>query len=250
MAVPTTIDAVIKLRRGPDGERRTIVFDNGEIVFSTDNKKTFIGDGVTMGGFLIGNHNTIGPLPSPSAVEYDLFYDTSATVLYMLTAAGADHINNYAKLSPTYGASLLYKDGILDINPAYFNNPDTGYVHLTGDIINGPITIESTLNVTEAVTFESQLSMSDQRIVNLHDPIQDKDAVNKITMMNVISALSADFLARLNALANSLQSLNNTLTGQYVKKAGDIMTGKLTIQNALSVTGDIVSNRDVTAFST
>ena len=43
----------IKLRRGLDIERQTILFDQGEIVYCTDTKKVWIGDGLTLGGNLV-----------------------------------------------------------------------------------------------------------------------------------------------------------------------------------------------------
>ena len=44
-----------QLRQGLDADRQTIVFDIGELVYTTDTKKVFIGDGVTMGGVDIYN---------------------------------------------------------------------------------------------------------------------------------------------------------------------------------------------------
>ena len=40
----------IKIRRGLDADRLSVVFDQGEIVYTTDTKLVFIGDGVTPGG--------------------------------------------------------------------------------------------------------------------------------------------------------------------------------------------------------
>jgi hypothetical protein len=40
----------IKIRRGLNADRLSVVFDQGEIVYTTDTKLVFIGDGVTAGG--------------------------------------------------------------------------------------------------------------------------------------------------------------------------------------------------------
>jgi hypothetical protein len=40
----------LRIRRGTEAQRTTIVFDMGEIVYTTDSKKLYIGDGVTTGG--------------------------------------------------------------------------------------------------------------------------------------------------------------------------------------------------------
>jgi hypothetical protein len=40
----------LRIRRGTDAQRLTLTFDQGEVVYTTDTKKVYIGDGVTAGG--------------------------------------------------------------------------------------------------------------------------------------------------------------------------------------------------------
>ena len=40
----------LRIRRGTDAQRETIIFDMGELVYTTDTKKLYIGDGITVGG--------------------------------------------------------------------------------------------------------------------------------------------------------------------------------------------------------
>ena len=40
----------LRIRRGTDAERQTVTFLEGELVYTTDTKKVFIGDGATLGG--------------------------------------------------------------------------------------------------------------------------------------------------------------------------------------------------------
>ena len=44
----------IKVRRGLDADRLTVVFEQGEIAWTTDTQQFYVGDGVTLGGILIG----------------------------------------------------------------------------------------------------------------------------------------------------------------------------------------------------
>lgn len=48
-----------RLRRGLDSERSSIVFDEGELIYTTDTEKLYIGNGSTLGGvdFLNAGHN-------------------------------------------------------------------------------------------------------------------------------------------------------------------------------------------------
>jgi len=43
----------LKIRRGTDAERLTIVPDEGELIYTTDGKSLYVGDGETLGGNLI-----------------------------------------------------------------------------------------------------------------------------------------------------------------------------------------------------
>ena len=44
----------IQIRRGVEAQRALITPDVGELLFTTDNKQLFIGDGATAGGLLVG----------------------------------------------------------------------------------------------------------------------------------------------------------------------------------------------------
>ncbi len=52
----------IKLRRGTDAERQGIVFEQAEIVYTTDTKKVYIGDGLTSGGNIVSGQPSLGTL--------------------------------------------------------------------------------------------------------------------------------------------------------------------------------------------
>jgi len=52
----------IKLRRGLESERTTVLFEQGEIVYVTNTKKVYIGDGLTMGGNLVTGEELLSAL--------------------------------------------------------------------------------------------------------------------------------------------------------------------------------------------
>lgn len=139
------VEAIIRLRRGPDSERRLITFDRGEIVFSSDISHLFIGDGETTGGKLVGNLNYISNLsPSPSAIYGDLYFNALSTILYILSSdAGPDNIQNYARITPDVDNSLVFINGRYGINPTYFKSGGLGYVRLSGDVMYGFLTLHA-----------------------------------------------------------------------------------------------------------
>lgn len=61
----------IKVRRGTNLQRKPIIFEDGEIVYTIDTKRAFIGDDTTQGGNVISNVNYITTVAGlPSTVEY------------------------------------------------------------------------------------------------------------------------------------------------------------------------------------
>ena len=138
-----TIDAIIKIRRGPDAQRRTLLLEPGEIAFSTDIDRAFIGDGIKLGGNYVGNHNSFGVAPSPYAIVKDLYYNTTSNIMYLLTSeSGPDNMGNYARVSPISDTStIIYNKGVFSINKSYFDSTSTGYLKLTGGLMYGYITL-------------------------------------------------------------------------------------------------------------
>ena len=101
------VNAIIRVRRGPEIDRTQTIYDSGELVFSTDKKRLFVGDsennGETgvYGGIVVGNKNWItnnfeklsGILP------YDTVYRTDTSNFHLLT--GTDYLrpDNYILLN-------------------------------------------------------------------------------------------------------------------------------------------------------
>jgi len=50
----------IQIRRGVEAQRALITPDAGELLFTTDNKQLFVGDGATAGGLLVGGGTLVG----------------------------------------------------------------------------------------------------------------------------------------------------------------------------------------------
>jgi hypothetical protein len=50
----------IQIRRGVEAQRALVTPDAGELLFTTDNKQLFVGDGATAGGLLVGGGSSTG----------------------------------------------------------------------------------------------------------------------------------------------------------------------------------------------
>lgn len=87
------VDAFIRARRGTDAERLTVVFKEGELVYTTDAKIMWIGDGVTPGGIRVGS---VGP----GSVSWNDISGKPTTFAPIIGPGGADACaGNDARLS-------------------------------------------------------------------------------------------------------------------------------------------------------
>lgn len=82
--------AKIKLRRGSDQERKTIIFPEGELIYSINSERIYVGDGQTSGGLIISNKNFIvGSMVSlPAGAEYcDIIHNITDSTTYIVGSA-------------------------------------------------------------------------------------------------------------------------------------------------------------------
>ena len=62
-----------QIRRGTNAQRLTIIPLQGELIFTTDTKALYVGDGTTAGGVAVGSGG--GAAPSGPSNDYGLFGD-------------------------------------------------------------------------------------------------------------------------------------------------------------------------------
>lgn len=90
MAIEISSNSVVKIvvRRGPDSDRRATLLSNGELGYSQDLQRLYIGNGITAGGLPVGN-KFYGTVPTRAAYinqaeEGDTIFDTTTKTLYGL----------------------------------------------------------------------------------------------------------------------------------------------------------------------
>jgi hypothetical protein len=79
----------LRLRRGTDLERQAVIFAEGELVYTTDTKSLFVGDGVTLGGILISGDLTESPdvlTRNMNLNNYDITGTGDITITGIVTA--------------------------------------------------------------------------------------------------------------------------------------------------------------------
>jgi len=100
----------LQLRRGTDAERKLATFSVGEIIYTTDTKKVFVGDGTTVGGKFIGGLAEAG-LRAVTTFEGGQFvttYETEYTADGHLAMNGKDVVGvRDLNVSRTVTSSLV-----------------------------------------------------------------------------------------------------------------------------------------------
>ena len=73
-----------KLRRGTDDQRKTVVFEEGELVYTTDTNRIYVGTGFTSGGIIVANSitYTVSDFPAKNTPN-DLVYREDHKRLYI-----------------------------------------------------------------------------------------------------------------------------------------------------------------------
>lgn len=147
----------IKFRRGTNNQRKTIIFDQGEPVFTTDTKRLFVGNGVLSGGNIISSK--IHPplinyysLSNVNAEIGDLVYVNN--IYYQLTATPYSDLNSWANTGTKLDSTYFEYDGSNRVTLKY---DSVSAINLADESIgeglevnNGYLQIDydSTLNIT------------------------------------------------------------------------------------------------------
>lgn len=108
---PKVTISKIKFRRGTDNQRKQLVFDQGEPVFTIDTKRLFVGNGVYQGGVVVGSKihppTSYHQLSNIPAEVGDMVY--ADNIAYQLTATNPTVVSSWADVgSKVDGITIKY----------------------------------------------------------------------------------------------------------------------------------------------
>lgn len=86
------VDAVIKVKRGPEAQRKIVTFGDGELAYSNDVKRLFVGDG-GVGGNPASTRVHITSSTPAYALSGDLLVNVNDDVRRLYALTGADYAN-------------------------------------------------------------------------------------------------------------------------------------------------------------
>jgi hypothetical protein len=146
----------LKVRSGTDLDRKGVVLDVGELGYTTDHNRLYVGDATTGGGRLVGNlYNGArsGVTNSGFAIPHlgDYAYDTSNRTLYIYRGGPTAEISSWQQVSYPVTASdstITISSGQIKVNKIFANNLDSGVVGSNLQFDNvGRITLQETITV-------------------------------------------------------------------------------------------------------
>ena len=141
----------ILIRKGTQTEKDTIVLDEAELGYTTDHKRVYVGDGVTIGGGIVGNKyfgekNLPTQLGELVAAEYgDTVFNTDNSTYLVLSGTDPEVIDSWLRINDNFQGTVTRVDAGAGL---IFNNADSF------------ITSSGTINLNIDATSRTVLSKS------------------------------------------------------------------------------------------
>ena len=158
-----------KLRRGTDQQRKLVLLDEGEIVYTTDTKRIFVGTGVLTGGNVVGSkiHSPLTNTYSLTTINAQVGDMVQAkNVFYQLTAADYSDINAWKNVGPKLDTQILNYDSNNNIT---ITNNSISAVKLDSSSVTDGVKIDggylkTDLNTTSLEISSNQISVKEEGI--------------------------------------------------------------------------------------
>ena len=206
----------LRLRRGTDLERIGVVFAEGELVYSTDTKRLFIGDGVTAGGVPVSD--IISDQSPQLGASLDLnTYDI----------VGFGNINVNGDITAT--GTLTVPNIITDVQGSIFGDDSSPLV----DGVNSRLVLENNIlaDIGNVSVFPPVSGNFLKYANNQWQPFEV--VLNDIDRVNITDPSANDLF-----IYDGSNWINSPLTGDFIGNVTGDVTGNLTGD----VIGDIVGS--------
>lgn len=146
------VNAVIRIRRGPESDRTNNTYESGELIYTIDKKRVYVGDAgdisPTYGGNLVGNKAWVtNSFTQLSSIEIgDTVYRTDTSSYYVLTGSAYTLESNYALV----GGNQLITQNISNGTIAKATKTSLGVIQVGADldINNGTLNLPKATDTT------------------------------------------------------------------------------------------------------
>ena len=186
MPIEINNNSIIRLvvRKGPDSERLNSTLATGELGYTTDTNRLFVGNGLQGNESPIGNkfHGVYSTAPTSDIQDGDLYFNSLAGILF------ARANNSWFSVSPASGSNIEYDGGGLRITAAFAG---AGFTVAYGDgklqFANNLLTVKSNTALTSALyvgPFSSVANYQSDSKITSQGPISvlDNNSTNRILL--------------------------------------------------------------------
>ena len=200
----------LRIRRGTEAQRTGATFDLGEVAWTTDTNKLYVGDGVNLGGKnILATSAGTGLVWNPSTQRLDF------------NGSGTGIVNVQADANPSLG-------GNLNLN----NRNITG----SGITINGSTGSITTTGITSSVMTTAQLVTNQENFEIRH------------TISGISTTIIRDLPTAANHTKVKSVTVGSYATGMTVSIARNSITSPQTIQAGDALYSEIVEAYDGTSY--
>lgn len=210
-------------RQGADSDRLVIRLKSGELGYTTDTERLFVGNGTLSGGNLIGNLfkgiTTDITLMSPSEVG-DYTFNSDNNSLYILKTKEGSSLNDWEKVGGVYSALspiTISSDNEVSLEPLSANSVDPDLIEFPLIINSGRIGLSATIPFhivsTNSITLSSGLKSYVDGVDNTGT------AINPLSSSVIIQ--SNELYAKYNGLSGQTLEYSKFITSVDRLSAGD-----------------------------
>lgn len=209
----------LKLRRGTDLERQSVIFDEGELIYTTDTKTLWVGDGQTIGGILVGGNVDESPISLTQNLDLNSFdivgngdIDiTGAVIANSFVGDGSGLTNLFVSFDPGQEYDISIRGNIRGIDSSLIFDYETNSINanLSGDGSNitnislGQLSDVSIIapgngDVLSYVNGQFVNNNLDGLTLNVSilgdDSVLFIDSTNRVVIGNVLGSVSGDVI--------------------------------------------------------
>lgn len=149
----------IKVRRGTNNQRKQVIIDQGELAYTVDTKRLFVGNGVLSGGdpsgsvshLPVASFNALSTIP---AVRGDTAVANSKT--YQLTGTNASNISDWGDISLKLSSQFEYSN----TNTLTISNSAISAVNIKPETVGSGIKIQNGILQSNFNTKSFEISAS------------------------------------------------------------------------------------------
>jgi hypothetical protein len=204
-------NSVLKLivRQGTDFDRKQIILTSGELGYTTDTKRLFVGNSVLSGGDVVGNisHpiNTTIPNNYPYALAGDTAYASDVRKLYRAKGTNSNDLSGWDQIGGVYVSGDNYIK-ISDSNTITLATLSAN--SLSNDLVKFPLYLDAG---KLALSSSIPTSIISTKTVTISSGLRSTSSGNDVTNVP-INTLNSDLIIQSNQILAMYNGITSTLS--------------------------------------